>query len=110
MKKVCSWCVCHGRKAMVLAEGPEAGPVSHGICRRCAREFMEDDAANGFTQLVTRVLQQFVAVPGMLVSVSQVQRLLDVDAATCLKVLQCLVDAEFVQPVGLDTYARNSHA
>jgi transposase-like protein len=108
VKKICGWCATHGRKPMVLTKGPSRGPVSHGICPTCARQFVHGDPPNGITHLVRRVLQQFVAIPGLLLSVSQVQRLLEVDAETCVRVLQCLVDADFVHQVGLDTYGRRS--
>lgn len=44
MKTLCAWCGC------MISNGPDEGPVSHGICKPCAgivlAEMDEADAAN----------------------------------------------------------------
>ena len=64
------------------------------------------DATNAYEPVLHRIRAEFVEMPGMTLTIEQVQRLCDIDRGFCLTVLDALVKDKFlcVNPDG--TYAR----
>jgi hypothetical protein len=57
-------------------------------------------------QIVNRVRAEYLEMPGMKLTVEQVQRLCGIDASVCRIVLDFLVDARFLRVDHKGTYVR----
>jgi hypothetical protein len=57
-------------------------------------------------QIVNRVRAEYLEMPGMKLTVEQVQRLCGIDASVCRIVLDFLVDARFLRVDHNGTYVR----
>ncbi len=58
------------------------------------------------THTMERLRAEFVEMPGLRLTVKQVQRLCGVDGTTCQEVLNALVDLKFLRVNADGTYAR----
>lgn len=68
---------------------------------------MTDRAHDQFTDVVLqRIYGEFLEMPGLKLTPGQAQRLWGLDAPTCLRLLDFLVDAKFLSRSPLGAYSR----
>lgn len=67
---------------------------------------MTDAGSAADDALLARVYAEFLEMPGLRLTCQQAQRLWGLDNATCLKLLELLVDAKFLRRLGHGMYTR----
>ena len=56
--------------------------------------------------LIDRVRVEYVKMPGMRLTLAQIERLCGIDATTCITVVNALLDLKFLSVYNDGTYAR----
>jgi hypothetical protein len=57
-------------------------------------------------QVVRRIRNEYIEMPGLRLTVRQAQRLWGLDAETCSQAIELLVEARFLRRTGVEYYAR----
>lgn len=60
------------------------------------------------TTVLRRVRAEYLELPGMRLTAAQLQRLCGLDAATCARVLDALIETRFLRAYGDGSYGRSS--
>ena len=57
-------------------------------------------------QVLRRIRNEFVEMPGLRLTIKQAQRLWGLNEETCSQVIQVLVEAKFLRRTGIELYGR----
>lgn len=59
-------------------------------------------------QILRRIRNEYIEMPGLQLTVRQAQRLWGLDAETCSQAIELLVDAKFLRRIGAERYGRRA--